>query len=122
MSNFIHQVDGHSLQTFCLQYGLLQTFLFNKSAMHAMACFVNREDAASACAHLGRIPFAAGSAPLCQAEVVLPDQAMQLINSQPNSWSQLSISAGLSSVAPPPNKSHGGGAAAGPTNIWGDSM
>lgn len=99
------QLDGSRIQSLCLQQGLLQTFFFNKSASHALACFMNRDDAISARATLGTFPFADSPHPLCCADIVTSDTAKSLLNS--GQWTQLSTAAGLSSVAPPAAKGRG---------------
>jgi len=101
------QLDGPRIQALCLQQGLLQTFFFNKSVGHALACFVNRDDAISARAALGTFPFADSPHPLCCADIVTSDAAKGLLSS--GQWTQLSTAVGLSSVAPPSAKGRGSG-------------
>jgi len=108
----LFQLDGPRIQSLCLQQGLLQTFFFNKSAIHALACFVNRDDAISARAALGTFPFADSSHSLCCADIVTQETAKSLLSS--GQWTQLSTAAGLSSVAPPPAKARG-------SNSWSPS-
>jgi len=99
------QLDGPRIQSLCLQQGLLQTFFYNKFVGHALACFVNRDDAISARATLGTFPFADSPQPLCSADIVTSDTVKSLLSS--GQWTQLSTAAGLSSVAPPTAKARG---------------
>jgi len=73
----------------CTQYGQLTTFLYNKAASHAFACFSVADSARRACSAFASC--APGTVPLT-TEVVAAESVTRLIESQQaTGWVQMPI-------------------------------
>ena len=104
--SLLSQIDGTMMQTICLQHGLLKTFYFNKSATQALACYHNQDDAVSARNTFNMVQFGGHDGPHCTADLLPMDAVGHIVSAaQAGAWAQLSTSASLSNVAPPPSKS-----------------